>query len=42
MGFTAKGDLGPFSSDVSEGAQQKPKGMISIGLTYSFLKNLYI
>ncbi len=25
-----------FSSDVSEGAQPKPKGMISIGLTYSF------
>jgi len=25
-----------FGSNVSEGAQQKPKGMISIGLTYSF------
>ena len=25
-----------FGSTVSEGAQQKPKGMISIGLTYSF------
>jgi len=25
-----------FGSSVSEGAQQKPKGMISIGLTYSF------
>jgi len=25
-----------FGSNVSEGAQQKPKGMITIGLTYSF------
>lgn len=25
-----------FGSNVSEGAQQRPKGMISIGLTYSF------
>jgi len=25
-----------FGSTVSEGAQPKPKGMISIGLTYSF------
>jgi len=36
MGFTAKGDLEPFGSNVSEGVQQKPKGMIKIGLTYSF------
>jgi len=36
MGFTAKGDLEPFCSNVSEGAQQMPKGIISIGLTYSF------
>ncbi|OGD37177.1 hypothetical protein A2V94_07305 [Candidatus Atribacteria bacterium RBG_16_35_8] len=25
-----------FAPNVSEGAQQKPKGMIGIGLTYSF------